>query len=256
MAGNFAVYPSLRDKVVLITGGGSGIGASIVEHFAEQGSLVAFLDIARDPSELLVERIVSNGHHKPLFLPCDLTDIEALQDAIAGVSERLGSIDVLVNNAASDDRHDIEEITPEYFEPRMAVNLKHQVYATQAVLADMKQAGGGSIINMGSISWVVGEPELPLYTAAKAGVNGLTRSLARKLGPHNIRVNCVMPGWIMTARQETLWLTPAGEQELLRKQALKEKLYPPDVARMVLWLAADDSQRCTGQAFIVDGGWI
>src|SRR5690606_3539521 len=256
MAGSFAIYPSLRDRVVLVTGGGSGIGASIVEHFAEQGARVAFLDIAQAPSEALVERIAADGHPRPLFLPCDLTDIEALPDAIAGVSERLGSIDVLVNNAASDDRHEIEEITPDYIESRMAVNLKQQVYATQAVLPDMKQSGGGSIINMGSISWVVGEPDLPLYTAAKAGVNGLTRSLARKLGPHNIRVNCVMPGWIMTERQETLWLTPAGEQELLRKQALKEKLYPPDVARMVLWLAADDSRRCTGQAFIVDGGWI
>ncbi len=256
MAGNFAIYPSLRDQVVLVTGGGSGIGASIVEHFAAQGALVAFLDIAREPSEALVERVAAAGHHRPLFLPCDLTDTEALQDAIAGISERLGQIEVLVNNAANDDRHDIEEIAPDYFDQRMAVNLKHQVYAIQAVLPDMKQAGGGSIINMGSISWVVGEPDLPLYTAAKAGVNGLTRSLARKLGPHRIRVNCVMPGWIMTERQETLWLTPAGEQELMRNQALKEKLYPPDVSRMVLWLAADDSRLCTGQAFIVDGGWI
>ena len=256
MAGNFAIYPSLRDQVVLVTGGGGGIGASIVEHFAEQGALVAFLDVAKEASEALVERIAGNGHHRPLFLPCDLTDIEALQDAIAGISERLGQIEVLVNNAANDDRHDIEEIAPDYFDKRMAVNLRHQVYAIQAVLPDMKQAGGGSIINMGSISWVVGEPDLPLYTAAKAGVNGLTRSLARKLGPNNIRVNCVMPGWIMTARQENLWLTPAGEQELMRRQALKEKLYPPDVARMVLWLAADDSRLCSGQAFIVDGGWI
>lgn len=256
MAGNFAIYPSLRDQVVLVTGGGGGIGASIVEHFAEQGAVVAFLDLAREKSEALVERLAADGHHRPLFLPCDLTDIDALQDAIAGIGERLGRIEVLVNNAANDDRHEIEEIAPDYFDARMAVNLKHQVYAIQAVLPDMKQAGGGSIINMGSISWVVGEPDLPLYTAAKAGVNGLTRSLARKLGPHGIRVNCVMPGWIMTDRQESLWLTPAGEQDLMRRQALKEKLYPPDVARMVLWLAADDSRLCSGQAFIVDGGWI
>lgn len=256
MAGNFAIYPSLRDQVVLVTGGGSGIGASIVEHFAEQGALVAFLDIAREASEALVERLAAEGRHRPLFLPCDLTDIEALQDAVAGISERLGPVEVLVNNAANDDRHEIEDIAPEYFDQRMAVNLKHQVYAVQAVLPDMKQAGGGAIINMGSISWVVGEPDLPLYTAAKAGVNGLTRSLARKLGPHNIRVNCVMPGWVMTERQENLWLTPAGEQDLMRHQALKEKLYPPDIARMVLWLAADDSRLCTGQAYIVDGGWI
>lgn len=255
MSGSFAIYPSLRDKVVVITGGGSGIGASFVEHFCEQGAKVAFLDIDKAAAEPLVERIGAEGHRPPIFLPCDLTDIEALRDCIDGIGETLGRVAVLVNNAANDDRHEIEEIEPDYFDNRMAINLRHQVFATQAVIPDMKQMGGGSIINMGSISWVVGEPELPLYTAAKAGVIGLTRSLARKLGPHGIRVNCVMPGWIMTERQEKLWLTPAGETELMKNQAIKEKLYPPDIARLVLWLAAADSRLCTGQSFTVDGGW-
>ncbi|HEX6959368.1 MAG TPA: SDR family oxidoreductase [Ferrovibrio sp.] len=258
MAGSFAIYPSLRGKVVLITGGGSGIGAAMVEHFVRQGARVAFLDIDVEASRALVARLVDDGEEgqvRPLFLRCDLRDIDALRDVIAGVSETLGRIDVLVNNAANDDRHEIEAIEPAYFDDRMAINLRHQVFAAQAVLADMKQAGGGSIINMGSISWVIGEPDLPLYTAAKAAVNGLTRSLARKLGPHGIRVNCVMPGWIMTERQRRLWLTPAGEAEIMDRQALKEKLYPPDVARMVLWLAAEDSRLCTGQNFVVDGGW-
>ena len=255
MSGDFAIYPSLRDKVVVVTGGGSGIGASIVAHFCAQKAKVAFLDIDRASSESLVERIKAEGHPPPVFLPCDLTDIEALRDCIDGIGETLGRVEVLVNNAANDDRHDIEDIEPEYFDNRMAINLRHQVFAIQAVVPGMKQAGGGSIINMGSISWVVGEPELPLYTAAKAGVVGLTRSLARKLGPYGIRVNCVMPGWIMTERQEKLWLTPAAEVELMKNQAIKQKLYPPDIARLVLWLAAADSRLCTGQSFTVDGGW-
>jgi len=252
----YATYPSLKDRAVFVTGGGSGIGAAIVEHFAAQGARVAFVDIAREASEALVRRLAAAGLAPPVFLHCDLTDIPALKDAVARAGEALGPVRVLVNNAAHDDRHRTEEVTLEYWDGRIAVNLRHQFFAAQAVLPMMRAAGGGSIVNMGSISWMAGEGGFAVYTAAKAAVHGLTRSLARDYGPDNIRCNTVVPGWIMTERQETLWLDAAGEKKLMERQSLKRKLYPPDVARMVLFLAADDGEGCTAQNFVVDGGWV
>jgi len=251
-----ASYPSLEDRVAFVTGGGSGIGASIVEHLCAQRARVAFVDIERTVSETLVKTIEGRGDPAPSFMPCDLRDIAALRSAVADVRARLGPIRVLVNNAAHDERHAIESVTPEYWDDRFAVNLRHQFFAAQAVAPDMAAAGGGSIINFGSTSWLVGQGGMPAYLSAKAVVAGLTRALARDLGPMNVRVNAIVPGWIMTERQVRLWLTPDGEQELLRRQCLKRKLLPEDVARVVLFFAADDSGACTSQSYVVDGGWV
>ncbi|MBN8930103.1 MAG: 3-oxoacyl-ACP reductase [Rhodospirillales bacterium 69-11] len=254
MSDEFASYPSLRDKVVFVTGGGSGIGAEEVTQFARQGARVAFVDIADDPSHALVERLRGEGLEAPLYRRCDLKDVAALQAVIAEVGQALGPITALVNNAANDQRHSWEEVTVEYWDERQATNLRHQFFAIQAVAPMMKAAGGGSIVNFGSISWHTNSGGMPAYTTAKAGVEGLTKGMARDLGPFGIRVNTVIPGWIMTQRQIDLWLTPEGEEQLLKLQCLKEKVYPPDVARMVLWLASDDSRMCTSQLWVVDGG--
>ena len=251
-----AIYPSLKDRVVFVTGGGSGIGAAIVEHFCRQGAKVGFVDINQEASEKLVNDIAASGQPKPFFVNCDLTDIEALRVAIGQVREKLGPITVLVNNAAHDQRHNIDEVTPEYWDDRMAVNLKHQFFAAQAVYPDMEKSGGGAIVNLGSVSWMIGQGGMPCYTTAKSAIAGLTRSLARDLGPMNIRVNCVVPGWIMTQRQLDLWLTPEGEAELMQRQCLKRKLVPADIARAVLFFASDDAGACTNQSYIVDGGWV
>jgi NAD(P)-dependent dehydrogenase (short-subunit alcohol dehydrogenase family) len=253
---NYATYPSLKDRAVFVTGGGSGIGAAIVENFCAQGSKVAFVDIAREASEALVKSIAVKKLPAPLFIPCDITDTAALQRAIAETKQKLGPVRVLVNNAAHDQRHAIDTVTPEYWDDRIAVNLKHQFFAAQAVYKDMAAAGGGSIVNLGSVSWVIGQGGMPCYTTAKSAVAGLTRSLARDFGPLNIRVNCVLPGWIMTERQIKMWLTPEGEEELMRRQCLKRKLVPDEIARAVLFFAADDSSACTNQNYIVDGGWV
>jgi NAD(P)-dependent dehydrogenase (short-subunit alcohol dehydrogenase family) len=253
---NYATYPSLKDRTVFVTGGGSGIGAAIVENFCAQGSKVAFVDIAREASEALVKSIAVKKLPAPLFIPCDITDTAALQRAIAETKQKLGPVRVLVNNAAHDQRHAIDTVTPEYWDDRIAVNLKHQFFAAQAVYKDMAAAGGGSIVNLGSVSWVIGQGGMPCYTTAKSAVAGLTRSLARDFGPLNIRVNCVLPGWIMTERQIKMWLTPEGEEELMRRQCLKRKLVPDEIARAVLFFAADDSSACTNQNYIVDGGWV
>ena len=250
----FAQYPSLRGRVVFISGGASGIGASLVEHFAQQGAQVAFVDLQEDAGRALASSLAADGH-TALFLPLDLRDIPALQSAIATVGETLGAVSVLVNNAAHDERHRIEDVTVAYWDERMQVNLRHQFFAVQSVLPMMRAQGGGAIINMGSVSWHVGQGGMPAYTAAKAAIEGLTRGLARDLGPDRIRVNCVIPGWIMTQRQMDLWLTAEAERELMTAQCLKEKVYPADVARMVLWLAADDSRLCTSQTWVVDAGW-
>jgi NAD(P)-dependent dehydrogenase (short-subunit alcohol dehydrogenase family) len=252
----FAIYPSLRDRTVLVTGGASGIGASMVEQFTLQGSRVAFLDIAADAATALVEKLAGSGPHAPLFARCDLTDIPALRAAVAEIEARLGAVRVLVNNAASDDRHSFTEMTPEYWDERMAINLRHQFFATQAIAPRMAAAGGGSIINMGSISWVIPAIDLPAYTTAKAAIVGLTRTLAHTLGGSNIRVNCVMPGAIMTERQQRLWYTPELVATILDRQALKRHLLPEDVARLVLFLAADDSSAITNQSYVIDGGWV
>ena len=250
-----AIYPSLKDRVVFVTGGATGIGAGIVEAFAEQGSKVAFVDLDVRAGHDLAERLGKTGAPKPLFLQCDLRDIPALRAAIQKASAQLGVIRTLVNNAANDERHALDTVTPEYWDDRMAVNLRHQFFAVQAIYPAMAKAGGGSIVNLGSVTWLLGEGGMPGYSAAKAAIAGLTRSLARDLGPHNIRVNSVLPGWIMTERQVKLWLDETGERQIRENQCLKEKLYPPDIARMVLWLAADDSRLCTAQNFIVDAGW-
>jgi NAD(P)-dependent dehydrogenase (short-subunit alcohol dehydrogenase family) len=251
---SFATYPSLRDRVVLVTGGASGIGAAEVTAFARQGAKVAFLDVAEDAAAGLIEALRTEGLAAPLFLRCDLKDIAALQAAIAEIARQLGPIGVLVNNAANDQRHDYADVTVDYWDERMATNLRHQFFAIQAVAPMMRAAGGGSIVNFGSISWHTSSGGMPAYTTAKAGVEGLTKGMARDLGGDGIRVNCVIPGWIMTQRQIDLWLTPQAEADLMRAQCLKAKVMPDDVARMVLWLASDDSRMCSGQLWVVDGG--
>ena len=253
---NFATYPSLRDRVVMITGGGSGIGAAMVELFALQGSRVAFVDLADEPAHRLADSLAKRCTHEPYFIHCDLTDTPALQNVVKEIETRIGPVQVLVNKAANDDRHTSEEVTPEYWDNRMNVNLRHQFFATQAVAPGMRAAGGGSIINMSSIAWVIPSTGIPVYVTAKAGVIGLTRTLARELGSAGIRVNTVLPGAINTERQIRLWRTPEYDEEVLRKQCLKRKLMPEDVARLVLFLAADDSSGITSQNHIIDGGWV
>jgi D-xylose 1-dehydrogenase len=252
----YATYPSLKDRSVFITGGGSGIGAALARHFAAQGSKVAFVDIAVAPSEQLVQEVAARTDSKPLFIECDLRDIEALRRAIRQAGEAHGPITVLINNAAHDERHAFDTVTPEYWDDRMAVNLRHQFFAAQAVHPMMKAAGGGSIINFGSVSWMIGQGGMPGYTTAKSAIMGLTRGLARDFGPDNIRVNSIAPGWIMTERQISLWLDEEGERELMRRQCLKRKLYPDDMARIALFLAADDSSAMTNQTYVCDGGWV
>ena len=249
-----AIYPSLKDRTVLVTGGGSGIGEAIVRQFIGQGSRVGFIDNDVKASKQLVASLPADASVH--FEHADLRDIGALKRAVAGVREAFGPITILVNNAGRDDRHSIEEVTPEYWDERFALNLKHQFFAAQAVAPDMAKAGGGSIVNMGSVSWVLGQGNMPCYTTAKSAVQGLTRALARDLGPKNIRVNSILPGWIMTQRQQDLWLTPEGEAELMQRQCIKRKLVPDDIARTVLFFSADDSGACTNQSYIVDGGWV
>jgi NAD(P)-dependent dehydrogenase (short-subunit alcohol dehydrogenase family) len=249
-----ARYPSLAERAVLVTGGASGIGAAIVEAFCLQGARVAFLDIDEAGAAALVQRLGKEGR-APLFRRCDLTDIAALRQSIAALAGEVGQFRVLVNNAARDDRHEIAAVTPELWDRIMAVNLRHQFFAAQAVAEGMATAGGGSIVNLGSISWLIGQGGMPGYLTAKAAVAGLTRALARDLGPQNIRDNAVLPGWTMTERQLALWLTPEAEAELMQRQCLKQKLMPHHVASMVLFLAAEDSAMCTSQSYIVDGGW-
>ena len=248
-----AIYHSLKDRTVLVTGGASGIGEAIVRAFAGQGSRVGFLDVDEEAAEKLLGGLASD---QVAFEKCDLRDIAALQQAIANVRERFGPITVLVNNAARDDRHSLESVTSEYWDERFATNLKHQFFAAQAVMEDMRAAGGGAILNMGSVSWVIGQGGMPCYTTSKSAVQGLTRALARDLGPDNIRVNSILPGWIMTQRQIDLWLTPDSEKELMQNQCLKRKLVPEDIAKAVLFFCSDEAGACTNQSYIVDGGWV
>lgn len=252
----FATYPSLRDRVVVVTGGGSGIGAEIVQQFVHQGARVAFLDRDVEASQALVRAAGGGSPHVPRFFACDLTDVAALRSAFAQIAAELGTVTVLVNNAGSDDRHITAEITPEYWDERLAVNLRHVFFAIQAVSGGMTAAGGGSIVNMGSIAWLIPSTNQAAYVTAKAGIVGLTRSLAHELGAANIRVNCVLPGAIMTERQRRLWVTPQYAATIRAAQAIKRELLPDDVARFVLFLAADDSSAMTSQSYIVDGGWI
>ncbi|WP_148252016.1 SDR family NAD(P)-dependent oxidoreductase [Aidingimonas lacisalsi] len=241
-----AIYPSLADKRVVITGGGSGIGAGLVEAFVKQGAEVHFIDVLQDDAQALVDRL--DG--KPIFHECDLTDLNAL----AEVFRQLGDVNVLVNNAANDDRHALGDITPDYWEDRLAVNLRHVLFATQAVAPGMKALGGGAVINFGSISWHLGLENLVLYETSKAGIEGMTRALARELGEDNIRVNCVVPGNVKTPRQSK-WYSPEGEADIVASQALKTRIHPHHVAGMVLFLASDDGAVCTGHNYWVDAGW-
>ncbi|MBC8027004.1 MAG: SDR family oxidoreductase [Steroidobacteraceae bacterium] len=246
-----AVYPSLAGKTVVITGGGSGIGEEIVTGFARQDARVFFLDVATTESQALVAKL-GNGTR---FLKCDVTDTVALRAALADIEAAAGPVAVLVNNAANDDRHNFEDVTPEYWQQRIDVNLKHLFFAAQAVTSGMKKAGGGSIINMGSVSWHSAIPSLPIYETAKAGIEGLTRALARDLGESNIRVNCVVPGAIRTPRQMKLWHTPDEEAKILAQQCLKGRVDPVHVTAMVLFLASDDARMCTSHNYWVDAGY-
>lgn len=250
-----ASYPSLRDRRVFVTGGGTGIGAAIVAAFVEQGAVVAFVDIAKDASEALCGELAKAGRHAPVFRHCDITDIPALQRTMAELARELGDFEVLVNNAANDQRHDIEEVSLDYWNERIAINQRPMFFTAQAVLPSMKKMGGGSIINFSSMSWHAKGAGYPVYATTKAAVIGLTRSLARDLGPFGVRVNTVTPGWVMTQRQIELWVDEAAEQEIKKAQCLPGKLMPDDIAAMVLFLGADDSRMCTAQDFVVDAGW-
>jgi NAD(P)-dependent dehydrogenase (short-subunit alcohol dehydrogenase family) len=255
-ASQFATYPSLRGRVVVVTGGASGIGESVVEHFARQSSQVVFLDIQDAAAEKLINRLGAAGSSPAVFLHCDLTDTGAVKASVAEIERRFKRLDVLINNAGNDTRHTVEEVTPEYWDRCMAINLKQQFFMAQAVIPSMRQAGQGTIINMSSIAWIIPSTGLPVYVTAKAAVVGLTRTLAHELGADNIRVNCVLPGAILTDRQRKLWLTDQYKAEVLGRQALKRLLLPEEVARLVLFLAADDSSGITNQSYIVDGGWV
>ena len=248
-----AVYPSLAGKRVIITGGGSGIGEGIVEGFVRQGSKVAFIDVAEEPSRALIGRL-ADAEYVPLFRNKDITQCDSFTTCIAELVDALGGCDVLVNNAASDDRHSIEQVTPAYWDERMAVNLKHQFFAAQTVIPALKAAGGGSIINLGSISWHLGLEDLTIYQTAKAAIEGLTRSLARELGRDNIRVNAIIPGNVQTPRQMK-WYTPEGEAEIVAAQCLDGRIQPVDIAAMAMFLASDDARYCTAHNYWVDAGW-
>lgn len=250
-------YPSLADKVVFITGGASGIGACLVEAFCRQQADVAFVDVLEDEARELVDSLASiAGVRAPRFFPCDLRDIESLRAAIEGVRDTMGPIAVLINNAASDNRHDFRELTVEDWNDRINVNLRHAFFATQAVFEQMRDRGGGSVINFGSMSWHASQGGMTGYTTSKAGIEGLTRGLARDLGRHNIRINTLVPGWVMTKKQLRERVDAAAADAIDRNQCLKQRLQPEDIAAMALFLAADDSRMCTAQNFVVDGGWI
>ena len=255
---SLARYPSLEGKTVLITGGATGIGEGFVEHFFDQGAKVAFFDIDTDAGEALADRLgaaLTAIQTRPMFLRVDLTDIDALRKGIADVRAALGPINVLVNNAANDKRHAIEDVTPESYDAGIAVNIRHQFFAAQAVIDDMKRAGGGSIVNLGSISWMLKQGNFPVYTTSKSAVQGMTRGLARDLGKFGIRVNTLVPGWVMTEKQKRLWLDEAGKEAIKQGQCIGGELLPVHLARAALFLASDDSSMMTAQDIVVDGGW-
>jgi NAD(P)-dependent dehydrogenase (short-subunit alcohol dehydrogenase family) len=248
-------YAGLSGRVVLITGGASGIGAAFVRAFAAQNARVAFLDIDAGAGEALVREVAGAGDSAPLFVPCDLLDIDALRAAMAKIRAALGDAAVLVNNAANDQRQVLSEVTPEEFDWTIGVNLKHVFFAAQAVVPQMQARGGGSIINMSSVAWIRGAPALPAYAAAKAAIVGFTNSLARLVGPDRIRVNAIAPGMVITERQRRLWFPDEQKiTELRARQAVPDAVTPDDIARLALFLASDDSQRITRQCFQVDGG--
>ena len=253
---NFANYPSLANRVVVVTGGATGIGAAVVQAFAEQSASVTFFDIQDEAADSLVERIQADGYPAPAYYHCDLSDIDLLQQTMSRVIAANGTVDILINNASNDVRHAIEEVTSASWDQSIAVNLKPQFFMAQAVIPAMKKARRGSIINMSSISWMIPSTGMPVYITAKAAIVGMTRTLAHELGPSNIRVNAVLPGAILTERQKQLWFTPAYEAEILGSQAIKRNILPDEVARLILFLAADDSAAITNQSYIIDGGWV
>ena len=248
-----AIYPSLKDRLVVVTGGGSGIGAGFTEAFARQGARVVFFDIAEADSRALAASMAELSP-APVFRPCDLTDVAALQKCLADIVAEHGPIDVLINNAANDDRHALAEVTPDYWDNRINVNLRHLYFAAQAVATGMREQGRGVIINLGSISWHLGLPDLSLYETAKAGIEGMTRALARELGGDGVRVVCIVPGNVQTPRQMK-WYTPEGEAEIVAAQCLPGRLQPDDVAALGLFLASDDARLITGHEYFVDAGW-
>lgn len=248
----YARYPSLGQKSVVVSGGATGLGAEFVRHFAENGARVGFLDVDEDHGRALADELGD----AVVFAPCDVRDVPGLERTLAGFATRHGAIDVLVNNAASDQRHTIADLDVAAWDDRMAVNLRHQFFAARAVAPAMRASGGGSIINLGSISAHIDLVDLVGYITAKAGIEGMTRTLARELGGDRIRVNCVIPGWVMTERQLREWVTPEAKEHIASSQCLPGPVVPADVARMVLWLAADDSAMCTAQNWVVDGGWL
>ena len=248
-----AIYPSLTGRKVIVSGGGSGIGEAVVEAFARQGAAVAFVDIQESPSAALIERLAEAGT-EPHFIRCDVTDCADYGKKINTLIAKLGGCDVLINNAASDDRHTLGDVTPAYWDDRMAVNLKHQFFAAKAVVPAMRAGGGGSIVNMGSISWHLGLKDLVIYQTAKAAIEGLTRSLARELGRDNIRVNTIIPGNVQTPRQMQ-WYSPEGEAEIVAAQCLDGRIQPVDVAALALFLASDDARYCTAHNYWIDAGW-
>jgi NAD(P)-dependent dehydrogenase (short-subunit alcohol dehydrogenase family) len=253
---SFAKFSGLEGAVVLVTGGATGIGSAIVENFLGQGSRVVFLDKNADAGRELIARLAPSAKVIPEFVYADLTDLHSLKGAIESIQQRAGPVRVLVNNAANDERHEMEEVTPEYWRERLATNLDHYFFCIQSVAPAMEAAGGGSIVNLGSCVWRLGFPGLPAYTTAKAAIEGLTRGLARTLGPRNIRINCVAPGCVRTKRQVERWLTPELERVILDGQCLKRFVEPEEVASMVAFLASGDAKSCTNQTFVVDAGWL
>jgi len=251
-----AKYLDLKNKRVFITGGGSGIGASIVQHFYEQESEVHFVDINEEASNKLISECKNNKLSIPNFIKCDLFNIKELQSIITKIISDKGPINILINSAANDERHAIDDVTEEYWDERMSINLKHYFFTVQSVKKTMIENKGGVIVNIGSASWMIGQGGMAAYTAAKSGVVGLTRSFARDLGEFNIRVNSVVPGWTMTKRQIEKWLTPESEKELMKNQCLKHKLMPSDIAKAVLFFSSEQSSGCTNQSYVVDKGWF
>ncbi len=255
MIPKYARYPSLVDRTVFITGGADGIGSALVEQFARQGSRVAFVDKNVEYAKAMIQRCIDAGSvHAPLFYEVDLLDIEALKSACATAIRDLGSVTVLVNNAANDDRHGWQDMTPEYFDNRINTNLRHYFFAIQALAPQMIAAEHGSVINIGSSSYMMQEDFFPGYAIAKSAVGGITRTMARTFGAHGVRVNTVLPGWVPTERQLSKWWSPEGEEGTMRDQAIKRRIMPDEFAQMVLFLAADDGAACTAQQFMVDGG--
>jgi NAD(P)-dependent dehydrogenase (short-subunit alcohol dehydrogenase family) len=251
-----AVYPSLEERVVVVTGGASGIGEAVVEAFVLQQARVVFLDIQDNAAESLIARLVAEGLRAPVYYACDLMDVASLQKTVLEIVLRFGGVDVLVNNAGNDTRHSVESVTSESWDRTMAINLKQQFFMVQACAPTMRAAKRGSIINMGSIAWVIPSTNVPVYVAAKAAIVGMTRTLAHEFGGDEVRVNCVMPGAVVTERQKRLWFTEEYKAEVVANQALKRMIVPEEVARLVLFLAADDSSAITSQSYVVDGGWV